>query len=162
MVSVTNLSNMEAIAVAIEHLKSCDTKLREVIEGSQLPSFQSCISPFRSLARNIVYQQLAGTAAKAINDRLLLLCGGEASLSPAVISKLSAAELRSVGFSARKASYLHDLSKNFLEGGLSDASIMLMEDEELVCIDCCKGNWGVVCSYVHDLLTAQARCLTCQ
>ncbi|KAI5066170.1 hypothetical protein GOP47_0018794 [Adiantum capillus-veneris] len=132
MVSVTNLSKTEAIAVAIQHLKCCDAKLREVIEVCQLPSFQSCSNPFRSLASSIVYQQLAGSAAKAIYNRLLLLCGGEGSLTPAVISKLSATELRNIGISARKASYLHDLSRNFLEGGLSDASIMLMEDEELL------------------------------
>lgn len=40
--------------------------------------------------------------------------------------------LRGIGISARKASYLHDLSRNFLEGGLSDAAIKLMEDEKLM------------------------------
>ncbi|KAH7372875.1 hypothetical protein KP509_17G025900 [Ceratopteris richardii] len=128
----SSLLEVEAITAAIEHLKCCDSKLREVIECSQFPKFQSCNSPFRSLVRSIVYQQLATNAAAAIYKRLLLLSGGEDFLTPAVISNLSPSDLRGIGISARKASYLHDLSKNFLEGGLSDTSIMLMEDNELL------------------------------
>lgn len=132
MVTVTSLSEAGAIAAGIEHLKYCDFKLKGVIEASKLPSFQTCTGPFHSLARTIVYQQLASNAATAIYNRLLHLCGGESSFTPAVISQLPAPELRSIGISARKASYLHDLSRNFLEGGLSDASIMVMEDDKLM------------------------------
>lgn len=57
---------------------------------------------------------------------------GNASITPTTILSLSAVELRSIGISLRKASYLHDLAKKFIEEGLSDAAILLMEDARLM------------------------------
>ena len=53
---------------------------------------RSLHSPFESLARNIVYQQLHGTAAGAIHARLLALVGNGRKLLPRDI--LAAADVR--------------------------------------------------------------------
>lgn len=131
-VSGRNLSEEGAIAAAIEHLKGCDSKLKDVIETSKLPGFQICTSPFRALARGIVCQQLATHAGTAVFNRLLALCGGESTCTPAAVLQLSAPTLRGIGVSARKAGYLHDLSRHYIEGHLSDDAIEHMEDEKLI------------------------------
>ncbi|KAH7297696.1 hypothetical protein KP509_25G007500 [Ceratopteris richardii] len=131
--AVDNLSDAAAVARGIEYLKKRDPNLRLAIEGAgRLPEFTSSESPFLSLARGIVYQQLATNAAAAIHSRLIDLCGGEASVTPAVITQLTESKLRSIGLSARKADYIQDLARKFIEGGLTNASIMLMKDEELI------------------------------
>ncbi|KAH9319400.1 hypothetical protein KI387_021169, partial [Taxus chinensis] len=57
---------------------------------------------------------------------------GETGVIPETISKLSVAEMRNVGISERKASYLHDLASNFMSGVLSDSLIFEMDDDSLI------------------------------
>lgn len=45
---------------------------------------------------------------------------------------LTEPQLREIGISGRKASYLHDLSQHFLSGALSDEKLIVMEEDELV------------------------------
>jgi DNA-3-methyladenine glycosylase II len=53
-------------------------------------------------------------------------------LTPTTISQFSAEQMRAIGISGRKASYLHDLAANFLSGALSDSDINNMDDESLM------------------------------
>jgi hypothetical protein len=69
------LSSEDAIDMAIKHLRESDLKLSSVIELHDTPKFQKCQSAFQSLARSIVYQQLATKAAASIYSRLVSLCG---------------------------------------------------------------------------------------
>lgn len=48
------------------------------------------------------------------------------------MSSLTAQQLRQIGVSGRKASYLHDLADKFRNGSLSDSSIVEMDDESLL------------------------------
>lgn len=48
------------------------------------------------------------------------------------MSSLKAQQLRQIGVSGRKASYLHDLADKFRNGSLSDSSIVEMDDESLL------------------------------
>ncbi|KAL5654613.1 hypothetical protein ACJX0J_033932, partial [Zea mays] len=68
--------------------------------------------PFHSLVRSILYQQLAFKAAASVYSRFLALLGGEASVAPDAVLALSPHQLRQIGVSPRKASYLHDLARN--------------------------------------------------
>ena len=71
--------------------------------------------PFEMLIRSIVYQQLSGKAAKTIHDRMLELLG---KLTPKAVLAKSQEELRTVGLSRQKASYLHNVAEAFGKGGL--------------------------------------------
>ncbi|GLJ20236.1 hypothetical protein SUGI_0367290 [Cryptomeria japonica] len=126
------LSSEDDVVMAIKHLKECDLKLSSVIEMHDTPKFEKCQSAFQSLVRSIVYQQLATKAAASIHNRLVSLCEGENSVIPETISKLSAAEMRKIGISERKASYIHDLASNFMSGVLSDSLIFEMDDASLI------------------------------
>lgn len=53
-------------------------------------------------------------------------------MTPAVIAALTDEQLREVGVSGRKATYLHDLAKHFLSGALSDEKLVMMNEDELV------------------------------
>ncbi|OAY83107.1 DNA-3-methyladenine glycosylase 1 [Ananas comosus] len=79
----------------------------------------------------ILYQQLAYKAAASIYARFLSLCGGEAGVLPDAVLALTPHQLRQIGISARKASYLHDLARKYHSGILSDAAIVAMDDKSL-------------------------------
>lgn len=129
---IKTLSSEDAINMAIKHLREADSKLSAVIEIHDIPKFQKCQSAFQSLAQGMVYQQLAPKAAATIYSRLVSLCGGEIGFIPNTISMLSAADMRKIGISERKASYIHDLASKFMSGVLSDSLIFEMDDDSLI------------------------------
>lgn len=57
---------------------------------------------------------------------------GAEGMTPAVIAALSPEDLRTVGISGRKATYLHDLAEKFTTGFLSDEKLAVMSEDELV------------------------------
>ena len=64
--------------------------------------------PFNSLARAIVFQQLAGHAARAIHGRFAALFDGHPT--PEAVLRTSIDDLRSVGLSGNKAASIADLA----------------------------------------------------
>lgn len=71
-----SLSTEGALAEATKHLVAADAKLKQIIESHGAgPVWEHKGSAFSSLARAIVYQQLAGRAADVIYGRLITLCG---------------------------------------------------------------------------------------
>ncbi|KAJ9147082.1 hypothetical protein P3X46_029284 [Hevea brasiliensis] len=130
--TVKPLSVKGEIDLALEHLRKSDPLLSTLIDTNKPPTFDSQSPPFLSLARSILYQQLAPNAAKSIYTRFLTLCGGEAGVLPENVLSLSALQLREIGISGRKASYLHDLADKFRNGSLSDSSILEMNDDTLL------------------------------
>ncbi len=90
--------------------------------------------PFEMLIRSIVYQQLSGKAARRIHDRILALIG---NLTPKSVLAKTQEELRSVGFSREKASYLHNIAeafdkKGFLEKCKNTESLDGLSSDEIV------------------------------
>jgi 3-methyladenine DNA glycosylase/8-oxoguanine DNA glycosylase len=86
--------------------------------------------PFGALVRAIVFQQLAGHAARAIHERLRAAAGG--SLTPEAIAALPEAALRSAGLSANKAASVRDLADKVLDGSVLLTASSRRSDEELV------------------------------
>lgn len=71
-------------------------------------------SPFEMLTKSIVFQQLATKAANTIHGRFLELVG---KLTPSRVLAKTQDELRSVGLSRQKASYIHNVAEAFNRGG---------------------------------------------
>lgn len=90
------------------------------------------MSPFESLVQAIVYQQLAGAAARAIHGRLIAAMPG--GVEPEALLALSDAELRTVGLSAAKVLSLRDLATKVLDGTVIVAPRRLarLSDEEVI------------------------------
>ncbi|HTC68465.1 MAG TPA: hypothetical protein VK662_02760 [Acidothermaceae bacterium] len=89
-------------------------------------------SHFSTLARSIVYQQLAGAAARAIHGRLIAALGGD--VSPEAVLRTPSDTLRAVGLSGRKVESLHDLAAKTLDGTvvIDPRRAARLDDEELI------------------------------
>jgi DNA-3-methyladenine glycosylase II len=95
---------------AISHLKRSDPILAAIIERVG-PCQMTYTEPiFESLARSIVYQQLSGKAAATIFGRFLSASGGT-PLTPKKVLRLSFEEMRALGLSTQKATYVRDLAE---------------------------------------------------
>ncbi|XP_074565312.1 DNA-3-methyladenine glycosylase 1-like [Curcuma longa] len=125
------LSSDGEIVAALRYLRAADPYLARVIDAHELPTFQCLYPPFHALARSILYQQLAIKAGAAVYARFISLCGGESGVVPEVVLDLTPHQLRQIGVSGRKASYLHDLARKYHSGILSDATIVAMDDKSL-------------------------------
>ena len=115
---------------AIIHLKKCDPVLREIIERVGPFRMEYGDPQFASLAEAIVYQQLNGKAAETIFKRFAALAGDP--LTPEGILKLSDEELRGVGLSKQKSTYLKDLAQKTAAGVLDFSRLPELPDEEVI------------------------------
>ena len=82
---------------------------------------------FASLARAIVYQQLAGAAAEAIWTRVLEALGGDCTARR--VLEAPNGVLRAAGLSAAKAASLRDLAEQDFSGALGLAGLGRLSDE---------------------------------
>jgi DNA-3-methyladenine glycosylase II len=134
------------VAAAIRHLRCADPSLAAVIDSHEPPAFHCPHRPFHSLVRSILYQQLAFKAAASVYSRFIALLGGEPGVLPDAVLALTVDQLRHIGVSPRKASYLHDLARKYVTGILSDSSIVSMDDRSLASMLTMVngiGNWSV-------------------
>jgi DNA-3-methyladenine glycosylase II len=119
------------VEIALRHLRSADPLIAPLIDLHQAPTFDTFQTPFLALTRSILYQQLAYKAGTSIYTRFIALCGGEAGVLPETVLALTPQQLRQIGVSGRKASYLHDLARKYQNGILSDSAIVNMDDKSL-------------------------------
>ncbi|XP_009149434.1 DNA-3-methyladenine glycosylase 1 [Brassica rapa] len=142
------------LEAAIHHLRSADPLLAELIDVYPPPSFESFPTPFLALIRNILYQQLAAKAGNSIYTRFVALCGGEHVVVPETVLALDPQQLRQIGVSGRKASYLHDLARKYQNGILSDSAIVSMDDKSLFTMLTMVngiGSWSVHMFMINSL-----------
>jgi DNA-3-methyladenine glycosylase II len=115
---------------AVRHLKQSDPILRAIIEQVGPCRMEFDPPEFDSLAEAIVYQQLNGKAAFTIFKRFAALAGEP--LTPQGILKLSEAQMRSVGLSKQKSSYLKDMAERAARGELDFSRLPEMADDEVI------------------------------
>ncbi|CAI8583602.1 unnamed protein product [Vicia faba] len=126
-----SLSYEGEVEMAIRYLRTADPLLSPLINIHQPPTFDSFHTPFLALTRSILYQQLAFKAGTSIYTRFIGLCEGEGGVVPETVLRLNPQQLRQIGVSGRKASYLHDLARKYQNGILSDSAIVNMDDKSL-------------------------------
>ncbi|PHT28369.1 hypothetical protein CQW23_32048 [Capsicum baccatum] len=126
-----SLSYPGELEIAINYLKSSDPLLIPLIQTYPLPNLEVYQPPFLALTKSILFQQLAYKAGSSIYTRFVSLCGGEDNVFADVVLGLTPQQLRQIGVSARKASYLYDLARKYENGILSDKSIVQMDDKSL-------------------------------
>jgi DNA-3-methyladenine glycosylase II len=85
---------------------------------------------FASLARAILYQQLAGRAAAAIHARFVQAIGGE--VTPRAVLSTSPEALRAAGLSGNKAAAIVDLATKVADGTVPLAELHELNDEEII------------------------------
>lgn len=119
---------------AVKHLARADKVLAALIKraGPFALKTRHIHNPFEALARNIVFQQLHGSAAEAIHRRVVELFGG-GRLRPQDVLGAADEILRGVGLSGAKTAALKDLAAKTLDGTVPTlARLKRMDDEEIV------------------------------
>ncbi|KAJ2848341.1 hypothetical protein IWW36_003351 [Coemansia brasiliensis] len=154
--TLADAGEMEA---ALIHLKAADPALAVIIERTteecsmSLPRDEDSDSSFVSLCKSVIFQQLAGSAARAILVKFLKKFGTlkDKSLAPLLeddsskqltpahfifpspqeVLSMDYAELKAVGLSQRKAEYLQAVAERFNNGTLSDELLVNMSDSQV-------------------------------
>jgi DNA-3-methyladenine glycosylase II len=85
---------------------------------------------FGALARAIVFQQLAGPAARAIHQRVRAAVGG--TFTPEALAATSDEALRAAGLSGAKLASLRDLTSKLLDGAVVLDGRTTLTDDEIV------------------------------
>lgn len=129
----------------VRHLKKCDPVLAEIIE--QVGPFRMDRRPatYEAMVRAIVFQQLAGAAARTIFMRLQSACekavGGEGSprslyggfaITPESVLALTEDQMRACGLSRQKLSYIRDLAAKTLSREVDFERLPDMSDEDVI------------------------------
>ena len=115
---------------AVNHLKKSDPILSAIIQRVGPCRMEFGPPEFPSLAEAIVYQQLNGKAAVTIFKRFAALAGEP--VTPEGILRLTDAQLRSVGLSKQKSSYLKDMAGRASRGELDFSRLPAMTDDEVI------------------------------
>jgi DNA-3-methyladenine glycosylase II len=120
----------DSSGIALAHLRAADPVLAAVIDRVGTYDMQYHEPTFRALVRSIVFQQLHGKAARTIFDRLQNKAGGE--ITPESILKLRPAQMRSVGLSKQKLTYIRDLARKTRDGLVEFDKFPQMSDEQVI------------------------------
>ena len=105
--------------------------LAKVVNKTGSYKFQLENGYYESLVGAIIFQQLAGSAARAILNRFKQLYNGRIP-EPQQYLRTSESKLRSVGLSPQKISYIHDLCERIVNGRLELKALKDLPDEEVV------------------------------
>jgi DNA-3-methyladenine glycosylase II len=118
---------------AAAHLSSVDPVVGGLIDrhGPYAPRLSP--DPYARLVTAILFQQLAGNAARAIMRKWLALYGSEERVpSPEEILETTEEQFRAAGVSKQKASYFRDLALHISEGRLDFERIEEQSDDEVI------------------------------
>src|ERR1044071_7209730 len=113
------------------HFRRHDPVLHDVVRRVGPYRLKPARDRFDMLVRSIISQQISVGAARAIRGRLQELVAKD-GIKPEVIAALSVQQLRSVGLSPQKASYLHDLAGKVQSGDVRLTRLARWSDEEII------------------------------
>jgi DNA-3-methyladenine glycosylase II len=121
----------EHVQNAIRHLKRVDPVMGDLINRAGPFTMKLNRDRFGMLIRSILSQQISTKAARSIRQRLDELLMPNTLCAPA-IDRVTDEELRSVGLSRQKISYLRDLCSRVLDQRLRLERIGRLSDEEAI------------------------------
>jgi 3-methyladenine DNA glycosylase/8-oxoguanine DNA glycosylase/alkylated DNA nucleotide flippase Atl1 len=121
-----------SLTAAIDEVKKRDPALAHLVEvvGPIAHRPRNPDGHFGALVRAIVYQQLAGAAARAIHARVRATVHGD--LTPKALLDVPDATLRAAGLSAAKLASLRDLSTKVFDGTVVLDGTAKLSDDEIV------------------------------
>lgn len=108
-----------------------DPIFKKAIKGLELKPLIPQRDYFNYLIRSVAYQQLSGKAAGTIYGRFVDLFP-KGTPTPNLILKKSMGELRAVGLSGQKSTYIHNIAQFAKENDFSDEYLDTLEDEEVI------------------------------
>ncbi len=126
-----------SLAKAYAHLRAADPVLAALIEEHGPYRPRPAMDHYDSLLRTILFQQLAGAAARSIQRRWLALYGdgpggGEGRYpTPQELLATTDEAFRGAGVSRQKAGYMRSLAEHVVAGDLDFAGIDALPDDEV-------------------------------
>jgi DNA-3-methyladenine glycosylase II len=139
-------------SLATAALSASDHQMKCLIATYEGEILVSRGTPFATLARSIVGQQISVKASESIWARVLAKCG---RATPEDFRVQGVAGLSDCGLSQRKIEYLLDLATHFQEGRLNPALWQTMDDETLIKALCEVrgiGRWTAEMFLIFNLL----------
>jgi DNA-3-methyladenine glycosylase II len=117
---------------AAAHVVKADPAFRRVIDTNPIMELRpEAASAFESLLSAIVFQQLAGAAARTIHARLVTALGG-APVAPEAVLAANPETMRAAGLSANKLAAIIDLAAKFVDGTVPTHDLDDLSDDEIV------------------------------
>lgn len=120
----------QSIREGLNYLSQRDTVMDQLIKKHDVPVFSPHPDPFISLCDSIVGQQLSMKAAHSIQQKVYGFFRGK--ISPEGILETSDEDLKALGLSRSKVSYLKDLSQKVHAGELKLDGFKERNDEEII------------------------------
>jgi DNA-3-methyladenine glycosylase II len=121
---------LHADQAILDYLKQKDPVLGALIDRTGPLSVTLSDDYFGSLASAIVGQQLSNRVAEVLWDRLSGFCEG--NVTPEKLAAAETEDLRALGLSYGKVSYLKALAGHVLEGSLELPRFAGLDDEEII------------------------------
>jgi DNA-3-methyladenine glycosylase II len=115
----------------LKHLRRADPVLRGVIRRAGPFTLKLKNDRFQALVFSIVSQQISGKAAAAIRRKLVDRLGTK-GFTPENVAALPLEDLRAVGLSKQKASYIQDLAARVQEGALPLRRLARLSDDDVI------------------------------
>lgn len=119
------------LANALNHLASADPVLARLIEQHPEPTFVAHTNYYEELVSSIISQQLSVKAAKTIQQRFMSLFDN-ALPTPEQILITHSDDLRSVGLSRPKVSYIQDLAQKIKDNHVVFSDIDKQENLAII------------------------------
>ena len=126
------VANRQTLELAVEHLRSADALLSIIISKYGFPTIAPHKNYYQELVESIISQQLSVKAASTIQGRFLDLFDGEDFPGPDLILQKDIEQLRAVGLSRQKASYIQDLALKVIEGNVRFNHLDRLSNNEVI------------------------------
>lgn len=117
---------------AKEHLKSADSKLADLFDKYPAITLHPHTNYFQSLVEAIISQQLSDKASTTIINRFKGLFPGVNFPSPRQVLEKKDGDLRGVGVSRAKASYIKNLAQAVEDKTIHFIDVDKLKDEEII------------------------------
>ena len=108
-----------------------DPRLRAAIRDAGPCGLRRKGDPYRFLVRSVLYQQLAGAAAQAIEGRFKASYGGRIP-APERLALARTDRLRRLGFSRQKAAAVRAIARAFRDGEVPARRLSSMDDDAVI------------------------------
>ena len=117
---------------AAVHLRAHDPVLAPIIAAAGPTTMRPHHNYYQALVGSIISQQLSVKAADTIERRFCELFGGSTIPSPEQILTKDIEELRSVGLSRGKATYVRDLAQHVVDGKVKFDHLDKMSNDQII------------------------------
>lgn len=115
---------------SIQYLCSKDKRLAKVIDMVGPISYETKEkNPYDFLIHEIIEQMLSVKASAKIYERLISLCNGK--VTPELINELTNEQIKSIGTSKSKVSYIRSITNEVISGKLNFEEINALSDDEI-------------------------------